>query len=225
MSEEEYKREIAKLKQEVLDLKRQIKELNIDKVTRLNTRASGGKMIYQYFRDNVLENYTHTDGLAFLFIDIDKFKEYNDTYGHAFGDKVLKQFADILFANVNPENKDILCRWGGDEFVILLNDISHSGSLEIANNIMYDINNNSDLGCKVTASIGLRHVNPDKLMKDHLAYQTDSNETVEGTVDFYINECDSMMYKAKSAGRNQLHDYSDEKVNEEENRNSKAKIK
>ena len=59
--------------------------------------------------------------LAVLYIDIDKFKEINDSLGHDTGDELLKQFANRMKENVRKD--DILCRMGGDEFLVLLSDI------------------------------------------------------------------------------------------------------
>lgn len=215
MTEEEYKNELVRLKKENQELKLQIKELNTDKLTRLDTRASGEKKFYNYFKSNVFENYTHTDGLALLFIDIDKFKQFNDNNGHLFGDKVLKTFADTLYANINPENGDILCRWGGDEFVALLNDIDHEESVIRANKIITDIRENDDLCCKLTASLGLLYINPDKLINAHALYQKNHKDASETTIDYYINEVDYALYKAKKNGRNQVYDYSDGLVDKE----------
>jgi len=72
--------------------------------------------------------------LAVMYIDIDKFKRINDSLGHDVGDQLLKQFAKRLKENVREE--DILCRIGGDEFLVLLNSLKEKeGALEIVSSL------------------------------------------------------------------------------------------
>ncbi|MFJ8235494.1 diguanylate cyclase domain-containing protein [Ureibacillus sp. NPDC094379] len=66
--------------------------------------------------------------LSVLYLDIDKFKGFNDSLGHEFGDQLLKQFSSRLKENVR--GKDVLCRIGGDEFLILLNDIKEKRTVQ-----------------------------------------------------------------------------------------------
>ena len=79
----------------------------------------------RYFTDQINQAIEHAtiEGkmLGIMYIDIDRFKGINDSYGHDVGDQLLKQFADRLKENVREE--DILCRNGGDEFLVLLNGI------------------------------------------------------------------------------------------------------
>lgn len=58
--------------------------------------------------------------LGLLFLDLDNFKQINDQHGHAVGDRVLREFADLLRQSIRKE--DIVCRWGGDEFAVLVSD-------------------------------------------------------------------------------------------------------
>ena len=95
--------------------------------------------------------------LAVMYIDIDKFKRINDSLGHEVGDQLLKQFAVRLKENVREE--DILCRIGGDEFLVLLNDIKEKkAALEIvtrlhnALQVPYLIDNSKIVA---TSSIGI----------------------------------------------------------------------
>jgi diguanylate cyclase (GGDEF)-like protein len=70
----------------------------------------------------------HRTGLAILMVDVDRFKEINDSYGHPAGDDVLKVTAQRLQAIVRK--KDTVARIGGDEFVVLLSDLAESGAAE-----------------------------------------------------------------------------------------------
>lgn len=68
-----------------------------------------------------------------VMLDIDNFKEYNDRYGHSFGDKILITFAGILKENIR--DSDLLGRYGGDEFILLLPDTRYHGAVHIMNRI------------------------------------------------------------------------------------------
>ncbi|WKA58532.1 diguanylate cyclase [Planococcus shenhongbingii] len=86
----------------------------------------------RYFTEQIneaIERATaHGEMLAFLYIDIDKFKGINDTEGHQIGDELLKQFAGRLRANIRGEN--VLCRVGGDEFLVLIDKVKGKGVVE-----------------------------------------------------------------------------------------------
>lgn len=74
-----------------------------------------------------------------IFVDVDNFKLINDSMGHLFGDKILQQIAKIL--TQNTRKNDILVRWGGDEFIILLDDINEDELQEIAKTLRYKVDN------------------------------------------------------------------------------------
>lgn len=74
-----------------------------------------------------------TLGAAVLFVDLDRFKDVNDSYGHAVGDEVLRVVAARLRAAVRPD--DLVTRYGGDEFLILARDIDADGALSLANRV------------------------------------------------------------------------------------------
>lgn len=78
-------------------------------------------------------------GFALIMCDIDNFKSVNDTYGHDFGDVVLKRIAKITTEQVRE--KGYVCRWGGEELLILLNNVSKENSFYIAENIRRNVAN------------------------------------------------------------------------------------
>jgi len=122
-------------------------------------------------------------------IDLDHFKEVNDTYGHATGDAVLIATADALRSQVR--DSDPVARLGGDEFAVLLPDAPRDAAERIAATLLGVITEQISLatGGKsvVTASIGITgfHDQPD--------------------YDFAMHRADLAMYEAKSAGRNGWH--------------------
>lgn len=126
-----------------------------------------------------------------LMLDIDKFKNINDTYGHKTGDDVLVSLASVLKGH--SRKSDIICRWGGEEFVMFLPDTNSEGASTIAENIRSVIEksamileNNQTL--KYTVSIGVASIG------DHL----DLN------IEDAVFKADKALYMAKENGRNNV---------------------
>jgi diguanylate cyclase (GGDEF)-like protein len=133
------------------------------------------------------------DRLTLLVIDIDYFKLYNDTYGHAEGDVCLQKVAKTLKVSLQRPG-DIVARIGGEEFVALLPDIDEEGAIAVANTIRNNllgaelIHATSPVSEYVTVSIGVA-----------LAY-SGSDATALGL----FKAADKALYKAKNKGRNQI---------------------
>jgi diguanylate cyclase (GGDEF)-like protein/PAS domain S-box-containing protein len=131
--------------------------------------------------------------LSLLMCDIDFFKNYNDTYGHVAGDKRLIEIAAIL-NNFFSRAADFVARYGGEEFVVLLPGIESLAALDLANNLIIEIQNcklsydSSPISKVATISIGLATNQPDEL--------TDSTSL--------INAADKALYQAKEKGRNRV---------------------
>ena len=123
--------------------------------------------------------------LCLIMFDIDKFKYFNDTYGHQTGDKVLKDLAKIIGEQTRAT--DIFARWGGEEFVIILPNASLSGAKKVSEHLRVVIENYTfanDL--KVTCSFGI------------------SQFAVNDTREIFIKRADDALYKAKNNGRNRV---------------------
>jgi diguanylate cyclase (GGDEF)-like protein len=122
-----------------------------------------------------------------LFLDLDNFKEINDSSGHAFGDKVLQSVVNRLLTCVRAS--DTVSRLGGDEFVILLSEIKQPGDAGVkAGKILTAINAPFVIDSHkvhITASIGVA------------TYPNDSKDPED-----LIKKADKAMYKAKEQGRN-----------------------
>lgn len=121
-----------------------------------------------------------------LMVDIDHFKKINDTYGHLAGDIVIRAVADVLQKNVREQ--DIVCRFGGEEFVIFLSQRGHEDGFAVAERMREAIEAES-IVCdgqllNVTVSIG-------GSLKDQIA-----------TIIFAIKQADDALYQAKRTGRN-----------------------
>ena len=116
---------------------------------------------------------------SLLIFDIDDFKKYNDTYGHPEGDQILVKVADCLRHNVRPG--DIACRYGGEEFVIILPGANTDASFKRAEHLRQAVQDSSPL----TISIGVVSC----------LNSSASAETL-------LKEADKAMYKAKETGKN-----------------------
>lgn len=137
--------ELKQTKNELLDIradlfKSQVKEkdaLHIalhDSLTGLPNRL----LLEQHLDHGLTQARRYGWKLAILFIDLDKFKNINDSYGHDIGDKVLISVAERLQDSVRGE--DMVCRWGGDEFVCVLLNVNHEADvIHLANKMVEQI--------------------------------------------------------------------------------------
>jgi diguanylate cyclase (GGDEF)-like protein/PAS domain S-box-containing protein len=131
--------------------------------------------------------------LSVMMIDIDRFKLYNDTYGHLAGDHCLRTVSDCL-RDVVRRDSDIVARFGGEEFVVLLPDIQQAPALALAREFRNRLNtlhlphSASEFG-HVTASIGIA---------------TKNGHTMEMTASRLLKEADQALYSAKRDGRDQV---------------------
>ena len=130
--------------------------------------------------------------ISFLILDVDKFKSYNDTFGHQQGDVTLQTIAKTIKQSVK-RLIDFAARWGGEEFVVLLPATDSTGAFRVAEMIRKAIENTevpcSDPGGrKVTVSIGVCTQIPEQ----------------DSSVSDFIAAADTALYKAKEAGRNRV---------------------
>ncbi|WJH40483.1 GGDEF domain-containing protein [Aliirhizobium terrae] len=144
-------------------------------------------------RRRLMEFLRRTSGrCAVLIIDVDHFKSYNDNHGHGDGDICLVLVADALRRSVQP-SIDLVARLGGEEFVVVLTDLSRQRALDVAELIRANIqslaaNHPQRIRRLVTASIGL-------------AYRDDDRQ--KSNTDL-MTEADGALYTAKNTGRNRV---------------------
>jgi len=128
--------------------------------------------------------------LSFLMIDLDKFKQYNDKFGHVAGDIVLRTVGMIL-THYFQDPGDLICRYGGEEFAVLLPDCPKEKAIEIAEDLRKKIEQNTILlrrkKTNITVSIGVASFPEDAKLKDEL-----------------IGQADQALYEAKQKGRNRV---------------------
>lgn len=152
-----------------------IQELTItDELTKLyNMRFLHARLMQEIERARRFKN-----DISLLFMDLNSFKEVNDKYGHACGDKVLKEFASLILKTVR--NVDMAYRYGGDEFIILMSGTSKKGAIIAAERIGKIIEktallNDSHIKIHLTASIGVASYPSDAKSKDDLIKVADDN--------------------------------------------------
>jgi diguanylate cyclase (GGDEF)-like protein len=131
-------------------------------------------------------------GLAAILVDLDHFKSINDTFGHAVGDQMLVGVARTILANVRTG--DIVCRFGGDEFAILLPGGDARSTQEIARRLGHNLARmelETEHGtAHITGSLGIAALQPN-----------------DGSVDALLDHADRAMYNSKKSGRNRTHTY------------------
>lgn len=131
--------------------------------------------------------------LSLIILDIDYFKEFNDTYGHVKGDECLRQVARVTAESVSRP-ADLTARYGGEEFVCILPETNSVGAVVIAQKIRKGIQDlaiphaGSSVSRHVTASLGVVTVRC----------------TINGSVEDIVKQADAMLYQVKSSGRNQV---------------------
>lgn len=121
--------------------------------------------------------------MSLLLIDIDNFKRINDTYGHIMGDYVLQQFSEIL--KQNTRKNDIIARWGGEEFAIILPFTDIEEAYKISSRIREKVENHlfvyNYVTCKITVSIGI----------------TTTKKEAPISSEQIVRDADEALYKAK----------------------------
>ena len=131
----------------------------------------------------------HKTNISFLMLDLDHFKEKNDRFGHLVGDVVLKEVASILKSNLREI--DIIGRYGGEEFAIVLSGTGKEGAFQVAGRIREGIEGAVfkayDEVVSSTVSIGISVFPDDAVNSDAL-----------------IEAADKALYKAKETGRNRV---------------------
>jgi diguanylate cyclase (GGDEF)-like protein len=164
--------------------KQAVEKAYIDPLTGVNNRAAFDKTLEQEIEFSTRHNHT----LSLMMLDLDKFKDINDNYGHIVGDAVLKSFADCVTKCLR--GSDIIFRYGGEEFSVLLRNTKTEGAKLLAErmrknveNMEFDYNN---IKINVSVSIGLTELQ-------------EGDDPIK-----LIERADALLYKAKDSGRNQV---------------------
>lgn len=152
------------------------------------TRMANRRYIEMHLRNRLEEMNRYGWGFGLLFADIDDFKKINDGYGHDAGDKVLKMVGRTLAGNARPF--DIFGRWGGEEFVAVIENVTYRDLPIIANRFRLLVDNSflTMAGEKIRVSVSVGAT---------VARREDTAETI-------LRRADELMYRSKRAGKNRL---------------------
>jgi diguanylate cyclase (GGDEF)-like protein/PAS domain S-box-containing protein len=133
-----------------------------------------------------------------VMVDIDHFKSINDNHGHPVGDKVLQKVSGILRASLR--DSDAVCRYGGEEFCLILPETGAPGALKTAERIRHTMAAEAILGIKVTISLGVSALDSDPENSSEL-----------------LSQADKALYAAKTGGRNRVVGYNDAIIDSPQN--------
>ncbi|MEN8146653.1 MAG: diguanylate cyclase [Campylobacterota bacterium] len=151
-----------------------------DALTGIYNRQSLYDLLGEYFSQKAEET-----SLVLVMFDVDHFKMINDTHGHLNGDIVLKQLVSVIKNNIRDD--DVFARWGGEEFVLVFENLTLENALKVSENLRLSVEQSTfEAIGSLTCSFGVT------------AYS-------EGdTIDKLINRADMAMYEAKRSGRNKI---------------------
>ena len=180
--------ERKKQEQELETLKKQLEEYSYqDGLTGIANR--------RFFEDSYQREWLNAQReqqpLTLMLLDIDYFKQYNDHNGHLLGDACLKQIAQILKKSVSRP-RDLVARFGGEEFILILPDTSQASAIEVVERILQSIrtadicHSTSPLDQRLSVSLGVKTIIP-----------TQKNDKMA-----FLKEVDQNLYLAKERGRN-----------------------
>ena len=178
------------LEQRDVELKRALQDLQEQAITDPLTGLLNRRYLREYLPRELTRARRNGASLAVIMIDIDLFKRVNDTFGHEAGDFVLREFGALLGSHIR--GSDVACRFGGEEFVLVLPDASLEGAREKAESFRASVKKldlqyrNEPIG-RITASFGVA------LFPAH-AEDADS----------LIRAADEALYQAKNAGRDRV---------------------
>jgi diguanylate cyclase len=180
---DESRKEVEKLR---VELQRAREEAVTDALTGLANRKGFDQAL-----GALLAEASPSSNVGLVMFDIDHFKQINDTHGHLFGDRVIHTVAQILKANV--KGRDVVCRYGGEEFALLLPETPLSGANALAEKIRHVVSlgrirrldRNETVG-NITLSAGVTALKYGEPFTD------------------FIERADAAMYQSKSQGRNRV---------------------
>ncbi|MBU5636362.1 diguanylate cyclase [Geomonas sp. Red69] len=170
-----------------LQLREQLRELSIrDPLTGLLNR--------RHMEESLLREISRAtrtkQPLSVVMLDIDHFKKFNDTFGHEAGDHVLKEVGQVLLKNVR--DSDIACRFGGEEFTLILPDADCDTAFEIGNRIR-------DAVKGLNLVVGRQHVGRISISAGVAVFPVDGD-----TIRQLLSAADGALYEAKEKGRDRI---------------------
>jgi diguanylate cyclase (GGDEF)-like protein len=160
----------------------QVVELSLtDALTGLRNR----RYFDLFLKNEIDRSQRFVRGLAIIILDIDHFKDYNDTFGHPAGDEALRVVSQCLIDN--RRKADVVARLGGEEFAVILPETELVGALDVADKIRISVANQTGLQRPITVSLGVSE------LRDNTS-----------TYELLIEQADKALYEAKRNGRNRV---------------------
>lgn len=154
------------------------------------TGLYNARYLYTSAENEISRSERYGSELTFVFLDLDRFKLVNDNYGHLVGSRTLRKVGEVLLSCVRQV--DMVARYGGDEFTILLADTSHEGGMQVSERIREmieetEFETDTDVSMRLTVSIGVASYPEHGEARDEL-----------------LDAADKAMYHAKLMGRNKV---------------------
>jgi diguanylate cyclase len=176
---------------EIAELREQIEIISNEALTDALTGLRNRKAFDDALVEQSNESVETSEPLSLLILDIDHFKKFNDTYGHLLGDEVIRLVGGCLTACT--KGRDIACRYGGEEFAVILPATDLIGAATVAEQIRRTVANKkitrkrtNEMLATITLSVGVAQWSP--------------SEQLDG----WVQRADEAMYAAKQAGRNRV---------------------
>jgi diguanylate cyclase len=181
--------ELQRSSNEVAKLKTQLHEVRRESLTDPLTQIANRKAFDYEMQNAVVDSQETDEPLSLFMCDIDKFKNFNDTWGHQTGDQVLRLVGHCLQENV--KGRDTACRYGGEEFAVILRQTSLNDAVRLAEQIRANVESKKlvkkstgDILGTITISIGVAQLAEGESVSD------------------LIQRADACLYQAKHSGRN-----------------------
>ncbi len=180
--------EVFSNNQSLLKMRRRVDQLEQDVMRDVLTGLGNRALLEMKVASAIHEYHQHHVSFALLFIDVDHFKSINDTYGHDAGDLVLQNVAKTLGGHLRTT--DVCGRWGGEEFIVLLQSVNFENLPSIAEKLRAMMASNA-------IPVGNRRVSVTVSIGATIVRETD-------TMDSVVKRADKLMYQSKQNGRNRV---------------------
>lgn len=185
--------DITTLKHAQLELREMTRKLEVQATVDGLTGLSNRRAFDDYFLRELEQTLADGMPISLILVDVDRFKAFNDVYGHLAGDDCLRQVALLLHENAK-RSTDIVARYGGEEFVAVLPEADEAGGLSVAEDI-----------CRAVRDLAMPHRGSEKgIVTVSIGVATYGGEDEERSAAELLGRADEALYAAKGNGRDQV---------------------